>query len=109
MTRSMKIINSIYNIAGIGLKKGGFVDTMTADDEKITSMEVSELCYLFLKGNKFETPLFIVICLILLQYWSPQFKNKSMTTISRILSGNIFSISSFISPPALLICLGCPA
>ena len=36
-------------------------------------------------------------------------ENKSITTIKRILSGKIFSISSFMSPPALFICRGCPA
>ena len=47
---------------------------------------------LFIKGNKFETPLFIVVCLILLQYWSPQFKNKSMTTtLATILGSSIMA------------------
>jgi hypothetical protein len=43
--------SNIYNIAGIGLKRGGFLDTFESVDEKITSMEVSEMCYLFLKNN----------------------------------------------------------
>ena len=34
---------------------------------------------LFLQNNKFEAPVFIVICLVLLQYWAPQFKNQDMT------------------------------
>ena len=34
---------------------------------------------LFFPGNKFEAPVFIIICLVLLQYWAPTFKNQDMT------------------------------
>ena len=33
---------------------------------------------LLFRNNKFEGPIIIVICLILLQYWAPQLKNQKM-------------------------------
>ena len=35
--------------------------------------------HLFFPDNKFEAPVFIIICLVLLQYWAPTFKNQDMT------------------------------
>ena len=57
--------SNIYNIAGLGLKKGGFVDTFESGDDKITSMEVSEMCYLFLKNNNSHAENKIMNCLFI--------------------------------------------
>ena len=35
---------------------------------------------LFFPGNKFEAPVFIVVCLVLLQVWTPKFTNKDLTS-----------------------------
>ena len=51
---------------------------------------------LFLTNNKFEAPVFIVICLVLLQYWAPTFKNQDMTNSLGTMLGSAVMVAILV-------------